>query len=44
MARPMAPAKLLLAIAWLDQAELSACRTFNRTVRRAGLLVWDALH
>lgn len=34
----MAPAKLLLAIAWLDQAELSACRTFNRTVRRAGLL------
>jgi undecaprenyl-diphosphatase len=38
MARPIAPAKVLLAIAWLDQAELSACRAFNCTVRRAGLL------
>jgi len=26
------------AIAWLDQAELAACRRFNRTVRTAGLL------
>jgi undecaprenyl-diphosphatase len=38
MARQIAPAKVLMAIAWLDQAELAACRTFNRTVRRAGLL------
>jgi undecaprenyl-diphosphatase len=38
MARPIAPAKVLLAIAWLDQAELNACRAFNRSVRRAGLL------
>jgi undecaprenyl-diphosphatase len=38
MARSLAPAKVLLAIAWLDQAELAACRTFNRNVRRAGLL------
>lgn len=38
MARLLAPAKVLMAIAWLDQAELAACRTFNRTVRRAGLL------
>jgi undecaprenyl-diphosphatase len=37
MARPLAP-KVLLAITWLDQAELNACRTFNRSVRRAGLL------
>jgi undecaprenyl-diphosphatase len=38
MARLIAPAKVLLAIAWLDQAELNACRAFNRSVRRAGLL------
>jgi undecaprenyl-diphosphatase len=38
MARPIASAKVLLAIAWLDQAELNACRAFNRSVRRAGLL------
>jgi len=38
MARPIAPAKVLLAISWLDQAELAACRAFNRSVRRAGLL------
>lgn len=38
MARLIAPAKVLTAIAWLDQAELAACRAFNRTVRRAGLL------
>lgn len=38
MARSLAPAKVLLAIAWMDQAELSACRAFNRSVRRAGLL------
>jgi len=29
---------VLLAMAWLDQAELAACRAFNRNVRRAGLL------
>jgi undecaprenyl-diphosphatase len=38
MARLIAPAKVLLAIARLDQAELNACRAFNRSVRRAGLL------
>ncbi len=38
MARPLAPAKVLLALAWMDQAELSACRAFNASVRRAGLL------
>ena len=38
MARLIAPAKVLPAIAWLDRAELDACRAFNRTVRRAGLL------
>jgi undecaprenyl-diphosphatase len=38
MARLLAPAKVLMAIAWLDQAELAACRAFNRSVRRAGLL------
>jgi undecaprenyl-diphosphatase len=38
MARLIAPAKVLTAIAWLDQAELAACRAFNRSVRRAGLL------
>ena len=30
--------RVLLAMAWLDQAELAACRAFNRSVRRAGLL------
>jgi undecaprenyl-diphosphatase len=34
----MTPVKVLTAIAWLDQAELNACRVFNRTVTRAGLL------
>ncbi len=38
MERRLAPAKVLVAIAWLDQAELNACRAFNRSVRRAGLL------
>ncbi len=38
MARLTAPARVLGAIAWLDQAELAACRRFNRSVRRAGLL------
>lgn len=38
MARITAPARVLSAIAWLDQAELNACRRFNRTVRTAGLL------
>jgi undecaprenyl-diphosphatase len=38
MARNSAPARVLGAIAWLDQAELKACRRFNRAVRLAGLL------
>jgi undecaprenyl-diphosphatase len=38
MARLAAPARVIGAIAWLDQAELNACRRFNRTVRSAGLL------
>lgn len=38
MARITAPARVLGAIAWLDQAELNACRRFNRAVRTAGLL------
>ncbi|MEO6185199.1 MAG: phosphatase PAP2 family protein [Steroidobacteraceae bacterium] len=38
MAKLTAPAGVLAAIAWLDQAELTACRRFNRTVRTAGLL------
>jgi undecaprenyl-diphosphatase len=38
MARITAPARVLGAIAWLDQAELAACRRFNRAVRTAGLL------
>lgn len=38
MARIAAPARVTGAIAWLDQAELNACRRFNRTVRTAGLL------
>jgi undecaprenyl-diphosphatase len=38
MARITAPARALEAIAWLDRAELQACRRFNRTVRLAGLL------
>ena len=37
MARSTTP-RVLLAIAWLDQAELAACRAFTRSVRRAGLL------
>jgi undecaprenyl-diphosphatase len=38
MARLAAPARVIGAIAWLDQAELNACRRFNRTVRTAGWL------
>jgi undecaprenyl-diphosphatase len=38
MARITAPARVLGAIVWLDQAELNACRSFNRAVRTAGLL------
>jgi undecaprenyl-diphosphatase len=38
MAKLTAPARVHVAIAWLDQAELTACRRFNRTVRTAGLL------
>jgi undecaprenyl-diphosphatase len=37
MARSTTP-RVLLAIAWLDQAELAACRAFTRSVRLAGLL------
>jgi len=33
-----APPRVLSAIAWLDQAELAACRRFNRDVRSAGLV------
>lgn len=39
MNRLHAPARVLSALAWLDQAELSTCRRFNRTVRQAGLLM-----
>ncbi|HXR51584.1 MAG TPA: phosphatase PAP2 family protein [Steroidobacteraceae bacterium] len=42
MARPSTSQRtsprLLLAMAWMDQAELAACRAFTRSVRRAGLL------
>jgi undecaprenyl-diphosphatase len=38
MARISAPARLIEALAWLDQAELAACRSFNLAVRSAGLL------
>lgn len=38
MARICAPASILEALAWLDQAELAACRRFNRVVHSAGLL------
>jgi undecaprenyl-diphosphatase len=38
MARMAASTRVMGAIAWLDQAELAACRRFNRTVRTAGLL------
>lgn len=37
MARLTSP-RVLLAMAWLDQAELAACRAFNRSVRRTGML------
>lgn len=38
MARLPIPARTPSLITWLDQAELEACRRFNRTVRSAGLL------
>jgi undecaprenyl-diphosphatase len=38
MARIAAPARVMGAIAWLDQAELTVCRRFNRDVRSAGLV------
>jgi undecaprenyl-diphosphatase len=38
MARISTPARVAVTLAWLDQAELSACRRFNRVVRSAGLL------
>ncbi|MET0279997.1 MAG: phosphatase PAP2 family protein [Steroidobacteraceae bacterium] len=38
MARITAPARVTEALAWLDQAELAACRRFNRVVRMAGLV------
>lgn len=37
MARITAPARITEALAWLDQAELAACRRFNSTIRRAGM-------
>jgi undecaprenyl-diphosphatase len=38
MARITAPTRIVEALAWLDQAELMACRRFNRAIRSAGLL------
>lgn len=38
MARIKTPASVAGALAWLDQAELAACRRFNQVVRSAGLL------
>jgi undecaprenyl-diphosphatase len=38
MARTTAPARVLEVLAWLDQAELTACRRLNRVVLRAGAL------
>ena len=38
MARITAPARVIGALAWLDQVELAACRRFNRAVHSAGLL------
>ena len=38
MARIAAPARIAVALAWLDQVELTACRRFNLAVRSAGLL------
>ncbi len=38
MARITASPRVIEALAWLDQAELTACRRFNRAVRSAGLL------
>lgn len=37
MARITAPARISGALAWLDQAELAACRRFNSAIRRARL-------
>ncbi|MEO8314497.1 MAG: phosphatase PAP2 family protein [Pseudomonadota bacterium] len=33
-----APARVMGVIAWLDQAELTVCRRFNRDVRTAGMV------
>lgn len=38
MARITAPARIALALAWLDHAELAACRRFNQVVRSVGAL------
>jgi undecaprenyl-diphosphatase len=38
MSRTTAPSRITLALAWLDQVELVACRRFNQAVRSAGLL------
>jgi undecaprenyl-diphosphatase len=38
MARISTPARVAVALAWLDQVELVACRRFNRMVHSAGLL------
>lgn len=38
MARISAPARVTGALAWLDQAELVACRRFNGAIHSAGLL------
>jgi undecaprenyl-diphosphatase len=38
MARSTSSARIIGALAWLDQVELTACRRFNRAVRSGGLL------
>jgi len=38
MARSTEPTRIARILAWLDQAELMACRRFNRAVSSAGLL------
>lgn len=38
MARSTSSSRIVEALAWLDQVELAACRSFNRMVRSTGLL------
>lgn len=37
MTRVTTPARIVEALAWLDQVELAACRRFNRAIHSAGL-------